>query len=115
MPLTSQGDHDWAVKCFDVLFDLIGKMEYGEEIVFADEMGSSMIPIYEKDWISAYMTSVAATAEPAEFAAKALPVISRDSGHSFAGAAYTSARTAGNKEQLAELDAELRARKVRTP
>ncbi len=113
--LTSQGDHDWAVKCFDMLFDLIGKMEYGEEIVFADEMGSWMIPIDEKDWIPAYMTSLAATAEPAEFAAKALPVISRDSGHSFSGRAYTSARKAANKEQLAALDAEIRARKVRTP
>jgi hypothetical protein len=113
--LTSQGDHDWAVKCFDVLFDLIGKMEYGEEIVFADEMGSWLIPIHEKDWIPAYMTSLAATADPAKFATKALPAISRDSGHSFAGGAYSSARKAANKEQLAELDAEIQARKVRTP
>ena len=44
MQLTSQGDHAWAVKCFDLLFNLLEKMEYGEEIVFADEMGSWMIP-----------------------------------------------------------------------
>jgi hypothetical protein len=115
MQLTSQGDHDWAVKCFVLLFDLIEKMESGEEIVFADEMGSWMIPIDEKDWIPAYMTSLAATANPGEFAAKALPVIRRDSGHSFCGKAYTSARKAAKKEQLAELDAEIQARKVRTP
>jgi hypothetical protein len=113
--LTSQGDHDWAVKCFDVLLDLIEKMEYGEEIVFADEMGSWMIPIDEKNWIPAYMTSLAAILDPGAFAAKALPVIRRDSGHSFSGGAYTSARKAASKEQLRELDAELRARKVWTP
>jgi hypothetical protein len=63
------------------------------------------------------MTSLAATAEPAEFAskAKALPVVRRDSGHSFIGEAYASARKAANKEQLWELDAEIRARKVQTP
>ncbi len=114
MQLTSQGDHEWAVKCFDVLFDLIGKMEYGEEIVFADEMGSWMIPIREKDWIRAYMTSLAATAEPGEFAAKALPVVTRDSGHSFYGEAYTSALKAASQAQIVKLDAEIRARNVRT-
>ncbi len=74
-----------------------------------------MIPIDDKYWIPAYMKSLAATAKPGEFAAKALPVIRRDSGHSFCGAAYTSARKAANKQQLGELDAEIRARKVRTP
>ena len=97
--LSSQGDHDWAVKRFYLRFDLIEKMEYGEEIVFADEMGSWMIPIDDKNWIPAYMTSLAATAKPGEFAAKALPVIRRDSGHSFSGAAYSSARRAASKEQ----------------
>ena len=91
------------------------KMEYGEETVFADKMGSWMIPIYKKNWILAYMTSLAATVEPGEFAAKAVPVVRHDSGHSFCGAAYTSARKAANKDRLAELDAEIRARKVRTP
>ena len=110
MQLTSQGDHGWAVKCFDVLLDLIGHMEKGEEIVFADEMGSWMIPIDDKDWIAAYMISLAATAEPAEFAAKAIPVISRDSGQSFTGKAYASARKVANKEQLGELEAQVRAK-----
>ena len=114
MQLTSQGDHGWAVKCFDVLIDLIGHMEEGEEIVFADEMGSWMIPIDDKDWIAAYMISLSATAAPAEFAAKAIPVISRDSGQSFTGKAYASARKAANKEQLGEIAAQIRAQKVRT-
>ena len=114
MQLTSQGDHGWAVKCFDVLLDLIGHMEKGEEIVFADEMGSWMIPIDDKDWIAAYMISLAATAEPAEFAAKAIPVISRDSGQSFTGKAYASGRKVANKEQLGELEG-ISAQKVRTP
>ena len=115
MQLTSQGDHDWAVKCFDVLFVLLGKMEEGEEIVFADEMGSWMIPIDDKEWILAYMKSLGATAEPADFAAKALPVIKRDSGQSFSGGAYTAGRKAADKEQLRALDAEILTRKVQTP
>jgi hypothetical protein len=78
-------------------------------------MGSWMIPIDDKDWIAAYMTSLAATGEPADFAAKAIPVISRDSGQSFTGKAYPSARKAANKEQLSELEAQIQARKVRTP
>jgi hypothetical protein len=60
------------------------------------------------------MTSLAATAAPPEFAAKAIPVISRDSGQSFTGKAYPSARKAANKEQLGKLEAQIRARKVRT-
>jgi hypothetical protein len=112
---TSQSDHDWVVKCFNVLFDLIEKMGYGKEIVFAGEMRSWMIPIDEKNWIPAYLTSLAATVEPGGFAAKAITVIKRDSGHSFGGTAYSSARNGANKEQLTELNTEIRARKVRTP
>lgn len=111
--LTNQGDHKWAVRCFDLLFDLIEKMESGEEIVFADEMGSWMIPIDDKVWIAAYMTSLAAVASPQEFSAKALPVVRRDSFNSRCGEAYKHARQAANKEQLAQLESEIRARKIR--
>jgi hypothetical protein len=42
-----------------------------------------------------------------------LLVVRRDSGHSFSGGAYKSARKAANQEQLAQLDTEIQARKVR--
>ncbi len=82
--------------------------------MFADEMGSWMIPIDDKVWIAAYMTSLAATAKPDEFAAKALPVVRRDSLNSFSGGAYESARREAHKEQLARLNSEIQAQKVRT-
>jgi hypothetical protein len=112
--LAGQGDHAWAVKCFDLLFEVLGKMEYGEEIVFADEMGSWMIPIDDKEWIAAYLTSLAATCDPDDFAAKALPLLRRDSGQSFHAGAYKSALKVANKEQIARLNVEIERRKVRT-
>jgi hypothetical protein len=113
--LSNQGDHDWAVQCFDLLFDVLGKMEYGEEIVFADEMGSWMIPIRETDWVGPYLTSLAATTRPEEFADKAVPVLRRDSGISFTGEAYKIARAVASQEQLRKLDAEIAVQRVHTP
>ena len=112
--LTSQGDHDWAAKCFDLLFDLIGKMEYGEEIVFADEMGSWMIPIDDKDWIPAYMTSLAATAKPGNLRPRRSPWSGVTAAIRLLGGIHVGAE---GSEQGAvwELDAEIRVRKVRTP
>jgi hypothetical protein len=112
--LAGQGDHAQAVKCFELLFEVLQKMEYGEEIVFADEMGSWMIPIDDKEWIAAYLTSLAATCDPDGFAAKALPLVRRDSGQSFRAGAYKSALKVANQEQQARLKAEITRQKVRT-
>ncbi len=112
--LAGQGDHAWAVKCFDLLFEVLEKMEYGDEIVFADEMGSWMIPIEDKEWIAAYLTSLAATCDPNDFAAKALPLVRRDSGQSFHAGAHKLALKVANKAQKARLKAEIERQKVRT-
>jgi hypothetical protein len=55
-----------------------------------------------------YLTSLAATATPAEFAAAALPIIRRDSLNSSAAKVYASAMSVASKEQQAHLQAELR-------
>jgi hypothetical protein len=112
--LTAQGDHLHAVACFGILYELIGTMERGEEIVFADEIGSWMIPGDEKQYIAAYMTSLAATATPEEFAEAALPLVRRDSYHSFADQAYLSAVRTANEAQKAHLEAEIQRQNVRT-
>lgn len=39
----NKGEKDVAVKSFKLLFELIRRMEYGEEIVFAHELGDWMI------------------------------------------------------------------------
>jgi hypothetical protein len=89
--LTTQGDHLHAVACFGFLYELVDRMERGEEIVFGDEIGGWMIPGDEKQFIAAYMTSLAATSTPEEFARAALPLLRRDSWQSFSTQAYASA------------------------
>jgi hypothetical protein len=112
--LTTQGDHLHAVACFGILYELIDTMERGEEIVFGDEIGSWMIPGDEKQYIAAYMTSLAATTTPEEFAAAALPLIRRDSYHSFAAQAYPSAVRTANEAQKAYLEVEIQCQNIRT-
>ncbi len=112
--LTKQGDHLHAVACFDVLYELIDAMESGEEIVFADEYGSWMIPGDEKAYIAAYMTSLAETASPAEFAETVAPLVRRDSYQSFSKEVYPSAIRAANEAQRAALEAEIERRQIRT-
>jgi hypothetical protein len=112
--LTAQGDHLHAVACFGILYELVDAMERGEEIVFADEIGSWMIPGDEKQYIAAYMTSLAVTATPEEFTAAALPLIRRDSWQSFATQAYPSAIRAANEAQKAFLEAEIQRQNIRT-
>ncbi len=112
--LTTRGDHLHAVTCFKILYELIGAMEEGQEIVFADEVGSWMIPGDEQQFIAAYMTSLAAIATPEEFAVAALPLLERDSRQSFATQAYTAAITAATDAQRAHLEAQIREQKIRT-
>lgn len=112
--LTAQGDHLHAVACFGTLYALIDAMERGEEIVFAEEVGSWMIPGDEKAYIEAYLTSLAATMEPAAFTEAALPLIQRDSWHSLATQAYKTAMHVTDEAQRAHLEAEVRRHEIRT-
>ena len=113
--LTEQGEHSKAVECFNLLYELIGAMESGEEIVFADEYGSWMIPGDEEKYIKAYLSSLAHVASPDEFAASTAPIIKRDSHHSFYAEAYAVAMRVANKEQRARLQDEIKRQKIRTP
>jgi hypothetical protein len=112
--LTLQGDHAHAVTCFGALYDLIDAMERGEEIVFGDEIGCWMIPGSEREYIAAYMTSLAATMDPEAFTEAAIPLIWRDSLHSLYARAYESAINAADGEQRAHLDAEIQRQEIRT-
>ena len=112
--LTKQGEHAQAVACFGLLYALIDAMESGEEIVFADEIGSWMIPGDEKQYIETYLTSLAAVATPEEFTTVAVPLIERDSHQSFATRAYSSALRVANKAQEASLKAAMKRRKIDT-
>ena len=112
--LTAQGDHLHAVACFGILYELIGTMERGEEVVFGDEIGSWMIPGDEKQYVASYVTSLAATATPEEFTAAALPLVQRDRWQSFATQAYPAAIQAANEAQRTHLEAEIKRQNVPT-
>jgi hypothetical protein len=112
--LTVQQDHLGAVVCFGILYELIDAMECGKEIVFGDEIGSWMIPGDAKQYVAAYLTSLAATATPEEFTAAALPLVRRDSWQSFADQVYPSAVRVANEAQRAHLEAEIQRQNVRT-
>ncbi len=112
--LTQQGEHLHAATCFDILFNLIDRMEYGDEIVFAEEIGSWMILGDEKEYVAAYMTSLAATTAPEEFVTAAIPLIKRDSYHSFFTQAYQAASRVSNAAQKKALEAEIQHKKIRT-
>ncbi len=112
--LSAQGQHAQAVACFGILYALIDAMEYGEEIIFAEEAGSWMIPGDEKEYITAYLTALAATTDPEAFTAAAIPLIQRDSGHSLTAQVYPSAIRVADAAQRAHLEAEVRHQNIRT-
>lgn len=112
--LTKQAEHAQAVACFGLLYELITAMEKGQEIVFADELGSWMIPGGEKKAIAAYLKSLAVIATPEDYTAMATPLIKRDSHQSFTEQVYLSAMRAANKAQKAYLAAELERQQVPT-
>ena len=112
--LTQQGDHIQAAACFAILYRLIETMEQGEEVVFADELGSWMIQGDQKATITAYLTSLAATATPEEFAATTAPLIKRDSFQSFADQVYPTALGVASQPQREHLEAILRHQQIRT-
>ena len=101
--LADQGQHQHACACFGLLYALIERMERGEEIIFADEAGSWMIPGDEKAYIRAHIRSLAETATPEAFTEAVVPLLRRDSYESFANKVYTSAMRAANTPQKAQL------------
>jgi len=113
--LSAQGDHVHAVKCFGLLFELIAKMESGDdEIAFADELGMWMLPIRLEPCIDAYIKSAAAILDPEDYVNAILPILYSDSHSSFTSKAYAKAKRAANSQQRALLDEKIRQQKIRT-
>jgi hypothetical protein len=110
--LAQQGQPAGAVACFRLLYELIEALEDGDEIVFAHELGSWMIPVDERKCIAAYLRALAAIASPEEYAAVAVPLIKRDSHNSFADRVYAVAMRAANKAQKTYLAAELERQRI---
>ncbi len=111
--LSKQKDHLFAIDCFSMLYDLIEKMEAGDEIIFAHEYGTWMIPGDEKAYIKAYITSLAATKQPDDYAMMTIPLLRKDSYESFSNKVYSIAMKAANKEQQKYLKAEIKKQNIR--
>lgn len=111
--VSEMGNHQLAVESFKILYELIDKISEGEEIVFADELGTWMIPADEKTYVKAYLQSLSVMASPEEFAEVVLPLVKRDSYHSFYGNVYKSATQVASKEQKKVLEVAIKREKVR--
>jgi hypothetical protein len=112
--LTDQGEHEMAIQGFKLLYELIDKMEDGDEIVFADEYGTWMITGDEKRFIKSYLSSLAAISTPEEYANGAIPLVKRDSYESFHNKVYASAIKIANEDQKVYLKTEVKKQKIRT-
>lgn len=112
--LTEQGNHEVAIQCFTLLYDLVDKMEYGEEIVFAEELGGWMIPGDEKIFIKSYLTSLSAISTPEEYTEKAIPLIERDAIDSFCNKVYSTATKLADASQKTLLKKEVKKQGIRT-
>ncbi len=112
--LSKQGDHAVAIECFSILYDLISDMDSGEEIVFADEYGSWMIPGDEKEYIRAYITSLAKIKSPEDFSDLVIPLIRRDSYKSFVNKVYNFAIRVATDEQKSYLNKAIKNKKIKT-
>lgn len=111
--LAKQGNHTAAVQCFSLLYELIKAVDSGDdEIVFADELGSWMIPGDTKKFARAYLSALAKTSTPEEFTKAALPLIRDDS--SGVRQVYASAIRVANKEQKAFLNTEIERQHIKT-
>jgi hypothetical protein len=112
--LSDQGDHEIAVQCFKLLYELIDKMEDGDEIIFADQYGTWMIIGDEKKFIKSYLTSLSIISTPEEYTIGAIPLVKRDSYESLSNKVYSTAIKIGNKDQKAHLKKEVEKQKIRT-
>ena len=111
--LADQGQHHDACLCFGLLYDLIAQMERGEEIVFAEEVGSWMIPGDEKVYLQAYIRALAASTTPEAFTEAMIPLLRRDSYASFIHKVYSIAIRVANTQQKAQLKAAITRQRIK--
>jgi hypothetical protein len=111
--LTKQKEHLSAVESFKILYELIDKMESGEDIIFGDEYGSWMIPGNEKEFLDAYISSLAEVTMPEEYTKIVIPLIERDSYSSFCNKVYSLAIRYSKKEQEKSLMEAIQAQNIR--
>ncbi len=97
--LVERGQYSIAVTAFEIIYDLIDIMESGDEIVFADEYGSWMIPVREEKCVAAYLKAISIIENAVGFANDAVELLKRDQDQGFTLKVYDSAMAVGNMKQ----------------
>lgn len=111
--VSMKGNHTVAIECFRILYKLIDEMLEGEEIVFAEEYGTWMIPGDEKTFVQAYLHSLSIVATAEEFTEAVIPLLERDSDESLSNKVYKSAAHVATKEQKKVLESAIKNKKIR--
>ena len=106
--ISMKGKHTVAVECFKILYKLIDEMLNGEEIIFADEYGTWMIPGDERTFIQAYLHSLSIVATPGEFTEAVIPLLERDTYESLSNKVYQSVGQVAGKEQKKMLESAIK-------
>jgi hypothetical protein len=104
LALSRQGHHAEVRMAMDLLFALLEQIDSGRDdiIFFADEAGSWQVGVEHEKVLPVYFRSLAAVAEPEEYAARAKQVIERHGAYN-AEKFFTAARKAANAAQRAAL------------
>ena len=111
--MVNEQQYEIGLKCFTILFDLIDRMESGEEIVFADELGSWMISTKE-DYIEKYVIVLSKEVKSIEEYIKILiPRIQSDSYFSFSNEVYKKVKKHSSDAQLKAIKKEVKLQSIR--
>ena len=110
--LSKQGQHQYAVQCFGLLFELIEQLG-SDDIVFADEYGMWMLPIREEPCIEVYIVSAAAALSRDKYVQVILQLLDYDK-PSFMNKVYEKAARISSKEQMSLLTEKVIELNIRT-
>lgn len=111
--LAKKRDYKNSVVAFKLIYELIDLMESGDDIVFAEELGTWMLPVDETKCMYYYIISLCKEYGDQEFSNEIIPLLKRDSIQSFSLKVYETAMKFANKEQLKHLNAEIKREKIR--
>jgi hypothetical protein len=111
--LVKNEQYELSVKCYKILFELIEKMEHGEDIVFAHEYGDWMI-CAKYDYVKYYIVAISKTCNSKEAANLLIPLLKKDSYQSFSDEVFSKSKRYLSKEQLGLIIEELELRKIKT-
>jgi hypothetical protein len=97
-----KGRHREARDAFELLFDLLRRLDEGEDIVFfADEGGAWQVGVDWRETLPGYFACLAATAEPEVFAATVRAVIEKRVGYDQARYIGEAKRAASREQRKA--------------